>query len=166
MTIYYILQMYTIYKSETQKTKSKHCNTHTSVSTFLRSSKYPQLIKIRTINKACAVPSLNIKLHTNNSELLFVTFFNFAIYEHCIKYSVRLPPHQLPMFQISEQFLPTDPWVKVRILKSSWQYKERLQMKWEILNIYNQKQCASALVGPSNMEQCVLRLRMEERPPI
>lgn len=41
MTIYYILQMYTIYKSEKQKTKSKHCNTHTSVSTFLRSSKYP-----------------------------------------------------------------------------------------------------------------------------
>jgi hypothetical protein len=39
-------------------------------------------------------------------------FFNFAGYLHCIKSSAGLPPHHLPVYQISEQFLPTNPWVK------------------------------------------------------
>jgi len=71
------------------------------------------------MKKAFAVSSLNIKLHTNNSELWFVIFFNFAGYLHCIISSVGLPPHQLPVHQISEQFLPTNPWVKKGILNIS-----------------------------------------------
>jgi hypothetical protein len=46
-------------------------------------------------------------------------FFNFAGYLHCIKSSVGLPPHQLPVYQISEQFLPTNPSVKEELLNIS-----------------------------------------------